>query len=72
MERCFADDPDKGCKALKSNKCVGYIDCSFYKGVTYKLLSDIASDKRLRKLNGATQKHIADTYYGGVMPWKDR
>ena len=71
-ELCFADDPENGCTALKAKRCAGYKDCPFYKGVTYKLLSDIASDRRLRKLNGVTQKHIADTYYGGVMPWKDR
>ncbi|MEA4920329.1 MAG: hypothetical protein VB078_05385 [Clostridiaceae bacterium] len=52
------------CRWLNVSKCTGF-KCSYYK----KTNSFEKAQERLRSLDKATQKHIAQKYYGGSCPW---
>jgi hypothetical protein len=49
-------------------KCPGST-CSFYKTPEQAEESRRKANARLASLDKAYQKHIADTYYCGKMPW---
>lgn len=57
------------CNILEVDGCIGE-SCSFYKSNSEKGLAEINSMKRLSGLDESKQEKIANTYYGGKMPWK--
>ena len=72
-EKCFARrtvPSRKGnCACLEVN-CPGYTSCPFYKPV-WKYERDTEKRyARLASLPEDQQKHIAYTYYKGMMPWR--
>lgn len=68
QERCFALNENNRCKALRVSKCPGS-SCAFYKTPREAMETMAKAYARLASLNKAQQKHIADTYYQGKMPW---
>lgn len=70
-ERCFAMRRGGLCGAL-SGQCPGYAACVFYKP-TWKQEKELRMvDYRLNTLSEETQYSIAEKYFGGRMPWKER
>ena len=66
--RCFALTENNRCRILTVVKCPGS-SCSFYKTAKQAAESRRKANARLASLDKAYQKHIADTYYHGKMPW---
>ena len=66
--RCFALSENNHCRILTVVKCPGST-CSFYKTPEQAEESCRKANARLASLDKVYQKHIADTYYHGKMPW---
>jgi len=66
--RCFALNGYNQCKVLTVIKCPG-ISCSFFNTPEQAIESRRKANARLASLDQKYQKHIADTYYHGKMPW---
>jgi len=66
--RCFALNKNNRCKVLTVVKCPGS-SCSFNKTPEQAAESRRKANARLTSLDPVYQKHIADTYYHGKMPW---
>ena len=69
MDKCFALKNNMYCKILIVEKCLGYSNCSFFKTKEQAEESIKKANARLASLDKLQQKHIADTYYQGKMPW---
>lgn len=69
LERCFGQCLDRTCRVTKDGICEGYEKCGWYRAASEHRASTEASAERLRRLDGATQKYIADKYHRGGKPW---
>lgn len=67
-DRCFALSNQNRCTVLTVAKCPGS-SCPFFKTPEQAMESKRKAYARLASLDKAHQKHIADTYYHGNMPW---
>lgn len=72
-ERCFALTPTQTCLAIETgahkNRCKGSMGCAFYRCEAAHQASKQDAMERIATLPDDQQQHIADTYYGGKMPW---
>lgn len=66
--RCFALNEYNHCQVLTVVKCPGS-RCSFYKTPEQAEESRRKANARLASLEEEHQRHIADKYYRGKMPW---
>lgn len=57
-----------GCRKLTVEKCLGK-SCSFVQSIDQVKASHKKSFERLASLDKKQQRHIADKYYAGKMPW---
>ncbi len=81
-EKCFGlKVSNKGrmvCGVLEGNPgqssppCVGYQRCPFYKPKWEYDRDKKSALQRIGSLPVQTQRHIAEKYYEGEMPWADR
>lgn len=69
--KCFALKGQNRCKILTVTKCTGS-SCPFFKTREHALESYNKANARLASLDKTHQRHIADTYYRGKMPWLKR
>lgn len=67
-DRCFALSSNNRCRILTVLKCPGS-SCIFFKTREQAEESHRKANARLASLDKEYQKHIADTYYHGKMPW---
>ena len=70
MEKCFALKMDV-CGALECD-CPGFENCPFYRTREQVDESRRKALERINTLPRLRQLHIAETYYGGKMPWKEK
>lgn len=66
--RCFALNKNNYCQVLSIVKCP-CSSCSFFKTPEQAAESRRKANDRLASLDQVYQKHIADTYYHGRIPW---
>lgn len=67
-EKCFALMKNGSCLAL-TETCCQDSPCAFFKTEAELEESKAKSHARLASLDRHSQQYIADTYYGGIMPW---
>ena len=66
-KNCFANKNNR-CKILNHIQCTNNT-CSFFKTKQEQEESLNKAYTRIALLDKVIQKHIADTYYNGKMPW---
>jgi len=66
--KCFALGGHNRCRILTVYECPGS-DCAFFKTPEQAAEARRKANARLASLDKDYQKHIADTYYRGKMPW---
>lgn len=70
-ERCYALGTAGVCRVLSVHKCEGEA-CGFYKP-RWRFESGLRlADARLCRLPAEQQVQIAEKYYAGQMPWKEK
>ena len=72
-EKCFALKKVKtrtGNCACREGNCTGYSICPFYKPVWKFQRGLELKYAKLSALPEAKQRHIANKYYRGLMPWR--
>lgn len=69
-EKCFAIDKNGGCRALEVRHCPGYSRCAFYKARWVQERDLDRIDAKLQAMSEEKQRHIADKYHHGDMPWR--
>ena len=67
MNKCFAYDPEKGCRILTDNSGCGK-NCPFRKTKAQAEADIKAAEKRLASLPEIRRRYIAETYYRGKRP----
>lgn len=59
------------CRILRVRECMGNA-CSFCRSQSKAMDSKRKWNKRMNDMDQQQQLHIAATYFGGKMPWKER
>lgn len=67
-KKCFGNNGKNGCRILAVKGCPGD-GCSFFKTESQHRADKQKAYRRLAALDKLEQRHIAEKYYGGKMPW---
>lgn len=69
-DACFAARGSFRCNVLTVPKCMGKLNCPFYKTKAQLIQEQCDTNKHLRSLDKMEQLYISEKYMGGKMPWK--